>query len=46
MDSISTTDSVGGIGGRLLNSAGKMAAGAMRMLAERDLGRLKAILES
>jgi hypothetical protein len=45
MDSISASDSVGGFGERLLNSAGKMAAGAMRRLAERDLGRLKARLE-
>jgi uncharacterized protein YndB with AHSA1/START domain len=45
MDSISASDSVGGFGERLLNSAGKVAAGAMRMLAERDLGRLKARLE-
>ena len=29
----------------LLSGAGKMAAGAMRMLAERDLARLKARLE-
>ena len=46
MDSMSVNDSVGGIGERLLSGAGKMAAGAMRMLAERDLGRLKAILEN
>jgi hypothetical protein len=45
MDSISASDSVGGFGERLLSGAGKMAAGAMRMLAERDLGRLKARLE-
>lgn len=45
MDSISVSDSVGGIGERMLSGAGKMAAGAMRMLAERDLGRLKGRLE-
>lgn len=45
MDSIGVNDSIGGFGQKLLNSAGKMAAGAMRMLAERDLGRLKARLE-
>jgi uncharacterized protein YndB with AHSA1/START domain len=45
MDSIRVNDSVGGMGGRLLSGAGKMAAGAMRMLAERDLARLKARLE-
>jgi hypothetical protein len=46
MDSMSVSDSVGGFGERLLSGAGKMAAGAMRMLAERDLARLKARLES
>ena len=46
MDSIGTSDSVGGFGQRLMSGAGKMAAGAMRMLAERDLAKLKARLES
>lgn len=45
MDSIRVNDSVGGVGGRLLGGAGKLAAGAMRMLAERDLARLKLRLE-
>jgi uncharacterized protein YndB with AHSA1/START domain len=45
MDSIRVGDSVGGFGGRLLGGASKMAAGAMRMLAERDLARLKVRLE-
>jgi hypothetical protein len=45
MDSIRVNDSVGGMGSRLLSGAGKMAAGAMRLLAERDLARLKARLE-
>ena len=45
MDSIRASDSVGGMGGRLLSGAGKIAAGAMRLLAEQDLARLKARLE-
>lgn len=46
MDSIAASDSVGGLSGRLLKGAGKMAAGAMRMLAQADLERLKARLET
>ena len=46
MDSIASSDSVGGLSGRLLRGAGKMAAGAMRMLAQADLERLKVRLET
>ena len=45
MEAMRDSDSTGGLTGRLLNSAGKMAAGAMRLIAQQDLARLKARLE-
>ncbi len=45
MDSLRNEDSIGGLSSRLLGGAGKVAAGAMRLIAERDLARLKGRLE-